>query len=71
MFFFKERSSLDKKLKESNRTPFSSNGQRTWLKIPVVIMENLYPCSFKCLKSVAVMACMWLPPFLFLMLSSA
>ena len=28
-------------------------------------MENLYPCSFKCLKSVAVMVCVWLPPFLF------
>ena len=28
-------------------------------------MENLYPCSFKSLKSVAVMACVWLPPFLF------
>ena len=28
-------------------------------------MNNLYPCSFKCLKSVAVMVCVWLPPFLF------
>ena len=27
-------------------------------------MENLHPCSFKCLKSEAVMACVWLPPFL-------
>ena len=26
-------------------------------------MENLYPCSFKCLKSVAVMVCVWLQPF--------
>ena len=25
----------------------------------------MYPCSFKCLKSVAVPACVWLPPFLF------
>ena len=32
---------------------------------PVVIMENVYPCSFKYVKSVAVMACVWLPPFLF------
>ena len=55
-----------RKLKESNRKPFFSNGQRTWLEIPVVIMGNLYPCSFECLKSVAVMACIWLPPFLFL-----
>ena len=34
------------------------------LKSPVVIME-LYSCSFKCLKSVAVMVCVWLQPFLF------
>ena len=25
----------------------------------------MYPCSFKCLKSVAVLACVWLQPFLF------
>ena len=37
----------------------------TWLEISVVIMENLYPCSFKYLKSVAVIVCVWLPPFLF------
>ena len=54
-----------KYLKEGIWTPFSSNKWRTCLEIPVVIMENFYPCSFKCLKSVAVMACMWLPPFLF------
>ena len=28
-------------------------------------MENLYPCSFKCLKSVAVIVCLYSPPFLF------
>ena len=28
-------------------------------------MENLHPCSLKCLKSVAVMVCVWLPLFLF------
>ena len=54
-----------KTLRESNRTPFSCNGQHTWFEIPVVMMEKLYPCSFKCLTSVAVMACMWLSPFLF------
>ena len=31
---FKDGSSLDKKLKDSSRTPFSSNGQHTWLEIP-------------------------------------
>ena len=35
------------------------------LKYLFVIMENFYPCSFKCLKSVAVMVCVWLPLFLF------
>ena len=54
-----------KTLNESNRTPFSCNGQHTWLEIPVVVMEKLYPCSFKCLTSVAVMACMWLSPLIF------
>ena len=45
----------------------TSRDNRTLLEIPVVIMENvyMYPCSFKCVKSVAVMACVWLPPFLF------
>ena len=28
-------------------------------------MESLNPCSFQCLKSVAVMVCVWLQPFLF------
>ena len=28
-------------------------------------MENLYPCSFKCVKSVAVIVCLYSPPFLF------
>ena len=28
-------------------------------------MENLYSCSFKSPKSLAVMACVWLPPILF------
>ena len=29
----------------------------------VVIIKNLYPGSFKYLKSVAVTVCVWLPPF--------
>ena len=33
-------SSLDKKLKESSRTPISSSAQHTSLEIPVVMMED-------------------------------
>ena len=51
--------------KESNRTPIFSNGKHASLEIPVVMMEKLYPCSFKCLTCVAVMACMRLSPLLF------
>ena len=47
-----------KNSKESNGTSFSSNGQHTWLEIPFVMMGKLYLCSFKCLTSVAVTACM-------------
>ena len=54
-----------KKLKERNRTPLSSDGQHTWLEIPVIMMEKLRLCSFKCLTSVAVMACIWCHRFCF------
>ena len=54
-WLIKQRSSLDKKLKNSNQTLFFY-GQHTWLEILVVLMEILYPCSFNCLTSVAVMA---------------
>ena len=61
---FSSRSSLNKKLKGSNRTPFSSNGQHTWLEIPVVMVENvLLSFLISCQTSVAVMTCIWLSPF--------
>ena len=35
------------------------------VEIPVVLMEKLYPCSFKCLTCVTVVACMRVSPLLF------
>ena len=55
------RSTKDSKRATRHLSPPSNNVR----EIPVVIMENLYPCSFKWLKSVAVMVCVWLQPFLF------
>ena len=55
---FSSRSSLNKKLQGSNGTPFSSNGQHTWLEIPVVMVENvLLSFLISCQTSVAVMTC--------------
>ena len=41
-----------KAYEENSRTPFSFSEQHAWLEI-IVMIGNLYHCSFRCLKSVS------------------
>ena len=63
LFWSHDRWSLSTFEKHYNYTTISIGNHM--VSVSVVIMENLYPCSFKCLKSVPVMVFVWLPPFLF------
>ena len=49
---FKGLLSTPESLEESSRTPFSSSEQNAWLEI-LVMIGNLYHCSFRCLTSVS------------------
>ena len=58
------RSTKDLKRATGHLSPLTNNVRD--LKSLLLSWETwMYPCSFKCLKSVAVLACVWLPPFLF------
>ena len=62
---FKRGLRSTKDLKRANGHLSSPTNNARDLKSLLLSWKTLYPFSFKCLKSEAVMACVWLPPFLF------